>query len=534
MTRPFMYRAGLAALWMWGAQAACETSDHNHDHAAEGNDEHGHADEHGHDEDEDARPTVSATLWGAWTELFVDYPALVVGKPSPMLAHVTQLEDFSALREGRVEVVLSSGPERPQARAETKEVLQPGIFKLDVVPLAAGKHRLSLTVTLGERREVHDLGEVEVYATLDAVPRAPKEEDDGGRISFLKEQQWATSFGTAAAERRNLRPSISAWGKLKARADGQALVSAPMGGRLELIEGRAPKLGQRVQAGEVLARLWARPSEGDDAPSLTLAVEKARIELNHAQHERVRVEGAHKEGVATERELDAAQEFERQAQADLRAAQQRMAQWQQAHGGGSGALELRAPLSGVLTEARVTSGAFAQEGEALLRIVDLERLWLEVQVPAAQVGAVHKPSGAWFEVESFERPWEVSGDALVAAGAEVDEATRTIPFLFEVANPQGALKAGLLAEVHLLTDAPREVLAIPASALIQDGGAPAVFVQTEGESFERRTVQVGLRDGAWVEVLSGLAPGERVVSKGAWSVKLASSGSAIPAHGHAH
>jgi RND family efflux transporter MFP subunit len=451
-----------------------------------------------------------------------------------MWAHVTQLEGFSALREGRVEVILSAGPERPQARAEVKEPSRPGIFKPELVPLAAGKHRLSLTVTLGERREVHDLGEVEVYATLDAVPRAPEEEDDGGRIPFLKEQQWVTPFGTAAAERRSLRPSISAWGKLKARADGQALVSAPMGGRLELIDGRAPKLGQRVQAGEVLARLWAKPSEGDDAPSLTLAVEKARIELGHAQHERVRVEGAHKEGVATERELDAAQEFERQAQADLRAAQQRMAQWQQAHGGGSGALELRAPLSGVLTEARVTPGAFAQEGEALLRIVDLERLWLEVQVPAAQVGAVHKPSGAWFEVESFERPWEVSGEALVAAGAEVDEATRTIPFIFEVANPQGALKAGLLAEVHLLTDAPREVLAIPASALVQDGGAPAVFVQAEGESFERRTVQVGLRDGAWVEILSGLAPGERVVSKGAWSVKLASSGSAIPAHGHAH
>jgi multidrug efflux pump subunit AcrA (membrane-fusion protein) len=61
-----------------------------------------------------------------------------------------------------------------------------------------------------------------------------------------------------------------------------------------------------------------------------------------------------------------------------------------------------------------------------------------------------------------------------------------------------------------------------------------VFVQVEGEAFERRVVRIGARDRGFVEVSTGVSPGEHVVSRGAWSVKLAASSGAIPAHGHSH
>ncbi|MBK7153248.1 MAG: efflux RND transporter periplasmic adaptor subunit, partial [Sandaracinaceae bacterium] len=65
-------------------------------------------------------------------------------------------------------------------------------------------------------------------------------------------------------------------------------------------------------------------------------------------------------------------------------------------------------------------------------------------------------------------------------------------------------------------------------------GMFVVFVQIEGEAFERRVVRLGARDAGYVEVLSGVLAGEHVVTIGAWSVKLAASSGAIPAHGHAH
>jgi multidrug efflux pump subunit AcrA (membrane-fusion protein) len=60
------------------------------------------------------------------------------------------------------------------------------------------------------------------------------------------------------------------------------------------------------------------------------------------------------------------------------------------------------------------------------------------------------------------------------------------------------------------------------------------YVQTEGESFERRIVRLGVRDREYVEVLSGVEPGEHVVTRGAYAVKLAAAGTQVPAHGHAH
>jgi multidrug efflux pump subunit AcrA (membrane-fusion protein) len=55
-----------------------------------------------------------------------------------------------------------------------------------------------------------------------------------------------------------------------------------------------------------------------------------------------------------------------------------------------------------------------------------------------------------------------------------------------------------------------------------------------GETFEKRELTLGLRDGNWVQVVLGISAGERVVTKGAYAVRLASVSSAIPSHGHAH
>jgi multidrug efflux pump subunit AcrA (membrane-fusion protein) len=77
-------------------------------------------------------------------------------------------------------------------------------------------------------------------------------------------------------------------------------------------------------------------------------------------------------------------------------------------------------------------------------------------------------------------------------------------------------------------------LTVPEAALVDDSGASVVFVQTEGESFERRPVRLGIRDAGYVEVLQGLSAGEHDVARGAWSVKLAASSGAVPAHGHSH
>jgi len=106
--------------------------------------------------------------------------------------------------------------------------------------------------------------------------------------------------------------------------------------------------------------------------------------------------------------------------------------------------------------------------------------------------------------------------------------------IYEVPNPEGKLRIGMFVQVHVATGRAENAIAIPESAVVDEGGRPTAYVQVAGETFEKRYLELGLRDSGFAEVKSGLQEGERVVIKGAYAIRLASMATQIPAHGHAH
>jgi len=143
---------------------------------------------------------------------------------------------------------------------------------------------------------------------------------------------------------------------------------------------------------------------------------------------------------------------------------------------------------------------------------------------------------AWFFIDGYPDAFTVdeSNGKLVTIGRVIDPQTRTIPVIFEMSNSDGRLRIGQFARVSIATGAPRRVLAIPDSAVLDEAGKSLAYVMVEGESFERRTLTVGIRARGWVEVMEGVVQGERVVTKGGYEIKLASASGVIPEHGHAH
>lgn len=113
----------------------------------------------------------------------------------------------------------------------------------------------------------------------------------------------------------------------------------------------------------------------------------------------------------------------------------------------------------------------------------------------------------------------------------VDANTRTVPAIFEFANP-GGLRLGMTAKAQLYAGAGVEAVLVPAGAVQDESGTSVVYVQTGGESFERRIVRVGARDGERVAILDGIDPGQRVVGKGAYLIRLLTSMSAAVGHAH--
>ena len=201
---------------------------------------------------------------------------------------------------------------------------------------------------------------------------------------------------------------------------------------------------------------------------------------------------------------------------------------------------LRSPIDGVITEIHATVGSYLQKGQPVFHIVDTRRLWLESRIAESDVLRLNQADGAWLELPNRNEPFVIATNGqqangrLVAFSQMIDARTRTAPLILEFRNPQQSLRTGMLVEAHVYTGQRVNGLAVPVSALVRDNGVPVVYVELGGESFERRVVQTGIRDGAYIEIRSGVNDGERVVSRGAYLVKLAASGPAEAGHGHAH
>jgi multidrug efflux pump subunit AcrA (membrane-fusion protein) len=107
-----------------------------------------------------------------------------------------------------------------------------------------------------------------------------------------------------------------------------------------------------------------------------------------------------------------------------------------------------------------------------------------------------------------------------------------LTFAFESANEN--IPLGAVGTLEVGSKQATDALAVPAAAIVEEDGVPIVFVQVSGETYQKRDVTLGVRDGPWIEVKSGIAEGERVATDGAYAILLSTKSGTIPAHGHAH
>jgi cobalt-zinc-cadmium efflux system membrane fusion protein len=477
---------------------------------------------------------LSVTRWTDKTELFAEYPPLAVGETSRFAIHLTRLDSFKALTGGNVEVHLQGGSGQPEVFGADAPS-RPGIFGVDVKPAHAGRRELVIVLRANGLSDEHRVGQVDVHANAEtARAAASKDGEETPGISFLKEQQWSLDFGTALVREQSVRESIRVPGRLEARPGGAADVAAPIDGRLTRVLDVA--LGTSVSRGQELARLLPPPAVPGDLPQLQRARADAHTALALSTRDRERAERLTSAGAAPEKRLDEARSAEEQARARVAAAEASLAQYNVARAGGAtgaeGEFVIRAPVGGVIAQRDAATGANVAAGTILFRVVDASQIHVVGQVPEAQAAQARLISAAEIEVQGHEG--RVPAGRLASVGKVLNPQSRTLPITFAFDNRALGLPVGQAVSLHLLmeTTAPRPV--VPAAAIVDDAGRPIVFVQREGELFERRAVTLGARTGDLVQITEGVKPGDRVVSRGAYLVRLASLSTSVPAHGHVH
>lgn len=172
-------------------------------------------------------------------------------------------------------------------------------------------------------------------------------------------------------------------------------------------------------------------------------------------------------------------------------------------------LTLYAPVTGIVLEKHVVQGQAVEPGQMLYAMANLADVWVEAALREQDAGAVRVGSEASVTLAAF--PGHPFAGRVTYIYPTLDSASRTLRARIEVPNPDGRLKPGMYATVELTTPT-RAALSVPASAVVNTGERTLVFVDVGHGDLAPREVMVGRVAGGYAEVLSGLEPGQRVVT----------------------
>jgi len=172
-------------------------------------------------------------------------------------------------------------------------------------------------------------------------------------------------------------------------------------------------------------------------------------------------------------------------------------------------LTLFARASGVVVDKKVLQGQSVVPGEVLYTIADLTDVWVEVQLREADAASVAPGSAADIEVAGL--PNRAFAGRVTYVYPTLDSISRSVRAKVVVANPGGILKPGMYATVRLATPS-RSALTVPSSAVLRTGERNMVFIDMGKGELMPRDVEIGRTAGDYTEVLSGIQPGQRVVT----------------------
>jgi cobalt-zinc-cadmium efflux system membrane fusion protein len=284
-------------------------------------------------------------------------------------------------------------------------------------------------------------------------------------------------------------------------------VTAPLTGRVSALK---VALGDRVRRGQVLAVMVS-----GDLAQANADVEKADDAFDAADKALTRARGVQQAGGAAAKDLEAAQSAYHQARSERDRARARQTALNGAGAHPGAELVLTAPQDGVITALSVGLGAQVSDPTAvLMTVINTDKVFVAAGVPEDEIGLV--PRGAVAEIRLTAYPGQSLHGPVCEVNAVVEPDTHRRKVRIALDNPGGRLMPNMYAVATFLLPpaAGGGAVFVPQSALLMNNDSLSVMVEVRPWVFERRAVKIGDETDTAARVLSGLAPGERVVVKG--------------------
>jgi cobalt-zinc-cadmium efflux system membrane fusion protein len=357
-----------------------------------------------------------------------------------------------------------------------------------VVLLAAGLNFVSGSV---RAHEGHSHGaESAPVAARDAPQRQPD-----GSIFVPKTSQRLLAIRTLVTEKKDFFRSVELPGRIITDPNASGYVQSALAGRLSPPPKGFPRLGARVEKGEVLAYVTP-PIQAIDASDMRQREEEILQQLSIVERRVARYEQLIKTEAVARAQLD-------DARLELKGLQERKAALAESRREPEA---LVAPVSGVIAAANTVAGQLAQPDKVIFQIVDNSKLWVEALTfePVA-------PSADSSANVSNGRSVKLS-----YRGAGLAGRNQAIPVHFAVEGSTEGLWAGQFVTVYASASERHEGIAVPRAAVVRaSNGMHVLYEHTAAERFEQREVRIAPLDGARVLIISGIEPGRRIVMQGA-------------------
>ncbi len=362
----------------------------------------------------------------------------------------------------------------------------------------------------GEEHE-HEHGEGHVHGDEEQENKSGAHASD----EIIIEQERAAKLGvtTSKATPGEFFETVAVGGELSSAPSNQSTVTARSAGIVSLKPAATP--GAHVAKGTTLATISGKGMAGGDAN------EAARVALTAAKRELDRLTPLHTDGIVSTRDYNAA----KQAYEAAKAA---------AGNGSAGGSTAVAPTSGTITQLLVSEGQYVDAGAPIAVVAGSSTLTLRANLPEREVRFLPTINGAKFRTSYSDQVFDIAE----FNGRRSSDVTTTvatqgyIPVYFTLTN-NGTLSAGSYCEIYLTGNKRDGVIALPTEALSEQQGEFFVYVRIYDEGYEKRPVKLGASSGDTVEILSGVNPGDEVVTTGTTFVRLAESSGVVP-EGHSH
>ncbi|WP_373056330.1 efflux RND transporter periplasmic adaptor subunit [Zunongwangia sp. H14] len=463
-------------------------------------------------------PAISKTIWTDQTELFVEFPALVEGRTSKFAAHFTVLDKHQPVRKGSVTVSLITGESGIRHKVDAPS--SPGIFSPALQPKAPGTYDLVFDLKTPEYSDRIVIEDVQVYASAEEASKNVAEAEEGG-ISFLKEQAWKIDFQTEPVTQGEVYDVVHTSGIWQAAPGTYKTLAAGANGMVNFVSENLTE-GTEVKRGQLLMNL---SSEGLSSNNVQAEIAQAKARYDQAKAEYERKKELYQDKIVPKAEFEKVESDFRVSEANYRALGSNY---------GAGGKQIRAPFDGFIKSISTSNGNYVEQGANLVTIgTDKSRL-LRTQLSASHNPTKESIANVWYKTDNGDwKEVEGSDSSIISVGKEVEDRKPMIPVFVKV-NDVVEMPEGSFTEVQIALGEAENGIVVPEAALLEDYGNYSVIVQTGGESFERRPVKIGKRNGKHAQVLSGLEAGEVVVTTGFYQVKMASMSGTTPAHGHDH